>query len=752
MGIINVLDAQVANMIAAGEVVERPSSAMKELIENSIDAGAKHITAEIKNGGVSFMRVSDDGCGMSREDVPVSILRHATSKIHEKKDLDGITTLGFRGEALAAIASVSHLRIITKTKDSQLGILLDSKAGNILSIEETGCPDGTTIIVEELFENVPARKKFLKRDLSEANAVAAVMEKLALSHPEISIRFISDGKLKYVTSGDGDLKSIIYAVLGKNFANNMAPVHDMTEGIEITGYIGTPENIKGTHNYQNFFINGRYIKSTTASAAVDQAFKSYIPSEKFPCCVLNMNIHPAFVDVNVHPSKLEVKFSNESAIFNAVYCSVRNALMNNVARPSAPDSGIRRTSDDYKIFSKVINEKLESADVAKAVADEVEALKTGYEQIEMNTYGKYVPPVVEPDAPHKDNASAKNESKTDHTGSSLNITEGVKDIPDLRISTPFVTDERGAGLSSDRDSFHPHGSQQPDSYKSVAQQSNQYHPEKETKIFNASLETPHESVKYKDDELGSALYQGIAEMIKSPSAESGTDSAVQSSPGIEKQPAAFSVGLSSGTDDPSMVRTEIPWYKIIGTAFNCYIFVELKDKMMVIDKHAAHERILFENMRKTLQNRKNISQILMIPVEIPLSGTAFAAVSENADSIRSVGYDFTTDDKKSNIIELIQIPSGLEISDAAEAFEALAEKLADGTGVAKTEIHDLYEKALYQASCKAAVKGGRNDSEEHMKWICDMVLSHPEIKFCPHGRPVAFEISKHQLGVRFDRL
>jgi DNA mismatch repair protein MutL len=294
-------------------------------MENAIDAGATRITAEIKNGGVSLMRITDNGCGMTEEDALLCIQRHATSKIRSAADLDGIVTLGFRGEALAAIASVSKLRIMTRTADADMGVVVTCEAGKILSVEESGCPLGTTILVEELFANVPARRKFLKRDASETAAVAAVLEKIALSRPDIAIKFITDGNLRFQTAGDGNLQNVIYAVLGRDFAKKTVPVHDMTEGIEVEGVIGTPDNCRGNRNYENFFINGRYVKCGTASAALEQAFSSYIPSDKFPSCVLALTINPAYVDVNVHPQKLEVKFSADKPVFNAVYCAVNNA-------------------------------------------------------------------------------------------------------------------------------------------------------------------------------------------------------------------------------------------------------------------------------------------------------------------------------------------------------------------------------------------------------------------------------------------
>ena len=297
MGIINVLDISVANLIAAGEVVERPASVVKELVENSIDAGAKNITVEIKNGGVSLIRVSDDGCGMSKEDLPVCVLRHATSKISGKQDLNMIKTLG----------SVSRLRIITKMKNAQ-GYVLESLGGKVAGISETGCADGTTVIVEELFGNVPARRKFLKKDSTEGAAVMAVCEKVALSNPDISVSFISDNNLRFRTVADGSLKNAIHSVFGREFAKNMISVEGSADGIDVDGFIGTPQNCRANRNMQIFFVNGRYVKNKSIQAALESAVTSYIPHEKFPTAVLNVTLHPGFVDVNVHPAKTEIKF------------------------------------------------------------------------------------------------------------------------------------------------------------------------------------------------------------------------------------------------------------------------------------------------------------------------------------------------------------------------------------------------------------------------------------------------------------
>ena len=326
MGKINLLSFEVANLIAAGEVVDRPSSAVKELLENAVDSGATQITLEIQRGGVTFIRVTDNGCGMEKDDLVPAITRHSTSKIHTAEDLDSILTLGFRGEALAAIAAVSRLRIFSKMPGEVMGALLTAEGGEVKSVVDTGCADGTTVIAEDLFYNVPARRKFLKKDSTEATAIGAVVEKIALSHPEISFRFISDGELKFLTSGSGDLRETMWALFGRDTARRSLPVDRSENGIRVSGFVSESDMFRSNRNMENFFINGRYIRSKTASAALEQAYSSKIPADKFPFCVLNIELNPAAVDVNVHPAKLEVKFADEKRIFDAVYYAVLSAL------------------------------------------------------------------------------------------------------------------------------------------------------------------------------------------------------------------------------------------------------------------------------------------------------------------------------------------------------------------------------------------------------------------------------------------
>ncbi len=630
MGKINVLSTQVANLIAAGEVVDRPASVVKELIENSIDAHATKITVEIKNGGVSYIRVTDNGGGISPEDMPLALKRHATSKIEKAADLDAIFTLGFRGEALAAISSVSKVRIISKTKNAQSGTMLYADAGEIVEVSDAGCPDGTTITVEELFANVPARRKFLKKDSTEAAAVCASVEKVALSHPEIAFRLISDGNIKIDSAGDGKLDHTIFSILGKDFAKRLLPVKCHGDGVDVYGYIGTSENVKPTRNFQNFFINHRYVKSRTAMAALEQAYSSYIAPERFPSCVLFIDIDPRLVDVNVHPAKLEVKFSNEKLIFDTIYYAVRNTLEKNTERPD-----LVLKSPTALTQSSVLNAFI-------PVVDRSERAAMTPEQLKMDSIG----------------------------------------------TIPFY--------STVSDDFRERS-------------------RKELNITENDTQRPTEAPRFVPEikpEIPTTVVTEVAEPAK---------------------------------DD-----FIIPEYRIVGVAFNTYIFVETDGKVVIIDKHAAHERILFEMLRGKLKNAEVVPQVLLVPITLDMSQDDFNATLEYADSFKKIGFDFEAEVNQRQI-KITQIPSALKINDVEDVFVTMADRLASGTGDIEITKQEAYEKALYQASCKAAMKGGRHDSDSDVRFVVEKILTIPDITVCPHGRPVVMNLTKHELDRQFGR-
>ncbi len=652
---INVLGFDIANLIAAGEVVDRPSSVVKELLENAIDSGADKITVEIKNGGTSFIRIADNGCGIEYDDLPTALLRHATSKIKEASDLDSIITLGFRGEALAAISSVSKVRILSKTNSSEMGAMLEAHAGKVLTHINAGCQEGTTVIVEDLFYNVPARKKFLKRDATEASYITSIVEKVAMSRPDISFKYIIDGDLKFITSGDNNTQNAIYAILGSDVAKKTIKVSRISDGIKVEGFISAPNLNRSNRNLEIFYINSRYIRSAVMVKALEQAFESYIPSDKFPVCVINVEIDPLYVDVNVHPSKLEVKFSNEQVIFDAIYYAVRTALATNIQRPT------------------LFNEPKES--VANTPFKAIDQNAPKNEKIVFDTKG---------------NIGTENKDKT--------ISYIQPQTKAENQNKPTITKIE---LPSD-DDFIPDFLKKYDTPSTL----------KVSSSFTPITPTENEEVKIDIPEIT------VDEVKEAPKEEIKAEQKI------------------------------VPDYKIIGEAFNSYVIVELGEILYLIDKHAAHERIIFEDLKKKISEASPSSQMLLIPLEVSLASEEIAALNEYKDEINKTGYGFIVDGRYAYVNE---IPSEIEVGAGSDAFLELVSKLASGKEATKSR-YEIFEKALYQSSCKAAIKAGRIYDSAHIKWIVERTLTLDNIKYCPHGRPVAFEITKHFLEKEFERI
>jgi len=692
MGRINVLSFEVANLIAAGEVVDRPASVIKELMENAIDSGADRITVEIQHGGVTFMSVSDNGCGMEADELPVAIRRHATSKIKEASDLDGICTLGFRGEALAAIAAVSHLRIISRTKDSPTGAVLEADCGNIVGVSERGASVGTRVIVEDLFANVPARRKFLKKDVTESMAVSAYVEKIALSRPDIAFRLIIDGAQKIDTVGDGNLKNTIYSLFGRDFASKLLPADLTVEGIRVSGFIGRTDNVRANRNYQNFFINGRYIKSKTACAAIEQAYTSYIPPEKFPCCILRIDVNPAAVDVNVHPAKLEVKFSNERPVFEAIYYAVRNALEANVTRPSIDPSTLWNVNKRVSDMTEPIEEK------------RGESLKKRQMSAELYTKPQTVQPVQEiktqPYATPKQSEPEKKQPAFEHISAEqyvreyINSNSGMQKLPQKpKNDAPVRVEENPVPTT-------PTPRQTSEPAISVA-------PPKPIKEEKTGCENPP-----------------VQETIKE-------------IPVIETPEPKESTPQGSSLE-----------YRIVGEVFNSYIIVERGDTMLLIDKHAAHERIIFERLKQSMRSNESTSQLLLLPIDVMMTSEEIRILDEYRCDLEAIGFEFSVG---KYTVSVSAIPDGVEIDAVADMLTVMAERIKENTGSAKLTRDIIFEKALYQGSCKAAIKAGREYPPEHVKWIVDRLMQIPDITFCPHGRPVAMEMSHKLLDRQFER-
>ncbi len=652
MGRINVLDFEIANLIAAGEVVERPSSVMKELIENSIDSGATEIVAEIKRGGVALIRVSDNGCGMEKEDLPVALKRHATSKIRSKEDLESILTLGFRGEALAAISSVSMVTIITKTRESSSAAMLVSEGGKITDMAEVGAADGTTIVVENLFYNVPARRKFLKKDSTEAMNVAALVEKVALSRPDISIQFLVDGEERFKTPGNGDLLDTIYAVFGKEFSKKLIKAEGEANGITVKGYIGRSDNVRKNRNLQNIFINGRYVKSLTAMAAIEKAYTSYIAPEAFPVCVLFLEMNPTTVDVNVHPAKLEVKFANEQPVFEAIYYTVKRAIEDHEYRP------------EMQLGKQTKNDR--------------------------NPLGAFVP------------------LGADTKGEQIKLTSN-----DIK-KTPYFAPDRLTQIGGRIDfSRHNINVDKPVAVSSGASEhfkmaSDELSPKQSIEVLS----------KYKQATFDGD-YSPVSKEVEEP----------------KKQVA------------PSIDSSE---YHIIGEVFNCYVMVEYDGNLLVIDKHAAHERVIFEDLKRSREvDGRVASQSLLLPITILLTSDEISVAEEYKDELETIGFEI---DVGKGHINITAIPDAISTQNAESLITEMLDDILKGKGNPELTEKLRREKALYQVACKAAIKGGRMYDSSIIEWLVGRVLALPDIIVCPHGRPIAFRLTKTELDRQFDRI
>ena len=674
MGIINVLDIEVANLIAAGEVVERPANAVKELVENAIDAGADSVSVEITGGGIRSLRVTDNGCGMSAEDAVVAVRRHATSKLRRAEDLAEILTLGFRGEALAAITAVSRFRLTTKRREDAEGTLLSGEYGKVETVSSAGCPDGTTIVCEKLFSATPARLKFLKSEASEASAVAGVLEKLALSHPEISFRFLSDGNLKFSTSGDGNLKNTVYSLYGAAFAKNLAEIKGAYGGITVSGFISTPEHLRGNRGMQHFFINERCVRSKTLTSALEAAFRSYIPSGKFPSCVLHISVSAALVDVNIHPAKLEVKFSDEKAVFDAVFASVRQALSVGISRPSLNLSEISEKTEEREKLKSLF---LDAED--KGTQSETPAREP--EKIEISPVKKPVQPIL----------------------SSPPMTETPKTQPIQQKTFAFDDDDLPVDVPIlDIKPKEP--------------------------FLKLNAENSHNNFDYM-----SRLY---ASAVKTASVLT------------ENKPEEVVIIEKTDAEIPQMPTNPIPEYKLIGEAFAGYIIVEADEKLLLIDKHAAHERINFERLRANMQMDTPNVQMLLIPEKLTVSEQEIAVCGEYQKELEACGFEFAICEKE---ISVSGIPFGFEKAQAKSLFLTLLSESAESGEPLESARKSIFEKALYQSACKASVKAGKVYDSAHLRWICDNLFRYDCIKYCPHGRPVAFEIGKKELDTHFGR-
>lgn len=710
MGVINVLDKHVAELIAAGEVVERPASVIKELVENSIDAGAKHITVEIKNGGTTFMRVADDGCGIFRDDIKVAFLRHATSKVKVESDLDSISTLGFRGEALASICAVSRLQLITRNVNEEIGTSYEIDGGEEQSFDDAGCPVGTTFVIRDLFYNIPARAKFLKKDVSEGNAVSNIIDKTALSHPEIAFTYIKDGKQVLRTFGDGKLISAIYSVFGKDFANGLIPVEYQLDAIKVYGYISKPEHSRPNRNMQNFFINGRYIKTRTAMVALEEAFKGSIMVGKFPSCVLNINLPCEIIDVNVHPSKLEVRFINERPVFDAIYHAVKSSLMKYDSRKKASfkkETAFNEVQNKFNPFNNapaILNKPVSNASEQKLIQE----LKRFVPQ----KTEKQKNEAAEPDASQAKSDDfnpfsdvAFNDVKTGENKPAVSVPESIDDIKVADVTNPFnIFSRQAINNSKEEKSFKP-------TVKSETVQT-----------------SPHALDKYEKSDNTEKISE------KNSISKPKEVNVIVSEESIEK------------SKEPVLVNDNQTSIKYIGEAFSTYIIAEKNNKeIILIDKHAAHERIIYEKLKseRTADNR----QILLSPVAVSLGKTEYDAAINNLNMFADCGFE--VEDFGNSTVIVRCSPQYIPAAEISDCITEMADYIAQGKNDIFTEKMEWF---YCNVACRSSIKAGNKSTPEELIGIVKHLEEHPEIKYCPHGRPICIVLTKGEIEKQFGRV
>ena len=616
---INMLDKNVYQLIAAGEVVERPASLVKELLENSIDANSTHITLEIQNGGITYIRITDDGCGISHEDVPLAFKAHATSKIKSEEDLDSIGTLGFRGEALASVCAVSRVNMLTKPPEENFGTHYVIEGGNEILNEDSGCPNGTTIIIRDLFYNTPARMKFLKKDSIEANTISTIFESTALSHPEIAFKLIRDGKAVAQTPGDGSLNNAIYMLLGKEMASDLIPINYENTRVSVNGFITKPTACRQSRNRQYTFLNGRYVRSGTVMAAAEQAYKNSVMVGKFPAFFVNISIAFDFVDVNVHPAKTEIRFSDEKSIFEAVYNACKSGLVKNDTRPE-----IKPMANDSQ--------------------------------------DQHAPEISKEPFNNNDTAHTLNWNTPPSKRDIENIFEVKEPAPQLYIN-PFSSD---------------------------------YIPKKQQSISDKLV--------FHSDDVPS-FYREIEQ---------------KTIPNLEINDIAY-----------------------IGECFKTYIILQKGESIYLIDKHAAHERIIYNRMKS---EKVSQSQALLLPIDIKISSEELAVIEENTSSLQNLGFEIESFGISSAVIRAI--PAELIGCDVASVLYEIIENLKFG-GIPTSEKFDRIYETI---ACKAAIKAGYTNGKNELLELGKKVLNDSELMYCPHGRPIAFEIKKHNLEKYFGRL
>ena len=786
MGNIVLLDELTINKIAAGEVIERPASVVKELVENSIDAGANKITVEIKNGGISYIRITDNGKGFMPDDMEIAFERHATSKIREAADLETVTSMGFRGEALASIAAISHVELVSKTVDNEIGKKIEVKGGNVINIEDTGCPQGSTITVTDLFYNTPVRYKFLKKDFTEAGYIEDVITRIALVHPEIAIKLINSGKVIIQTSGNNDMKSVIYSVYGKNVAENIIDVDYNYEDIKITGVIGKPVVARSNRANQLFFVNKRYIKDKVLTSAAEQGYKGLLTVGKYGFLVLNIEMNPQKVDVNVHPAKLEVRFEDENKIFKAIYHAIKESLLKEDLIPDKTKIELdkkaqQNTWSNMKWQTFVTSnsdepEKNQANNEDKANSDEETSIQNSENNLvndnekreeanqDSNNEDLGINNLNVVDETNENNVPEKEKhgglfGLFSHRKKEENFEDNIDDTQNFIAQ--IYKNHNGTSESSDEDQI---SSMQ----NSVTDETKIYTVDNEN---NASLNTDINSkigdLLNKHEETKTMEESNISEKIKELDALKiepdyknfdemyaltfGTTRKEQ--PKVEEDNSTYKVDSADlkTAENVSifekMPKNDIPDYKFIGIAFSTYIIIEMDKELYIIDQHAAHERIMYEKIKANYYSDSNKdSQLMLLPDIINLSHKDMQIAKDNMEIFEKAG--FVLEEFGENTIKLSGVPTVCLDLDTKELF---LETLDEINTVARTAKQEIEEKFIATVACKAAVKANMALTREEVDSLMRQLLVLPNPFTCPHGRPTAIRMTREDIERKFSR-
>ncbi len=803
MGNIVLLDDLTINKIAAGEVIERPASVVKELVENSIDAGANQIVIETKNGGISYIRITDNGKGFMPDDMEIAFERHATSKIREASDLETVTSMGFRGEALASIAAISHVELVSRTSENEIGKKIEVKGGNVINMEDAGCPQGTTITVTDLFYNTPVRYKFLKKDFTEAGYIEDVVTRIALVHPEIALKLINSGKVIIQTSGNGDMKSVIYSIYGKDVAENIIDVDYEYEDIKIKGVIGKPVVARSNRSNQLFFVNKRYIKDKVLTSAAEQAYKGLLTIGKYGFLVLDIEMNPQKVDVNVHPAKLEVRFADENKVFKAIYHSIKDSLlkedlipdktkiefeknqanswkMNNVNRVNniQDDTKINISPEIAKISSNVsasFNSEQDLSKKVNMVNDLVNSLKT---ELNDNTQKSNAFSVN-----NRDEANAVNNILTPNVEENINVASVEPSVGTINQVTKEneTIEEENSDRSEKRfgSLFNIFGKKREGKLERREQVDDEEENIDDTKNFIAQIynkkangndddnskdEIDNKATKVMDlSEINNKLKElnnletnttkDINDADFEEMYEKTFGKKIKEETKLEEENSQYNVGTQDlkTVENISIFEKDdeksIPEYKFIGIAFSTYIIIEMRNELYIIDQHAAHERIMYEKIKANYySDDKKDSQLMLLPDVISLTHRDMQIAKDNMEIFRKAGFEL--EEFGENTIKLTGVPTICLDLDTKELF---LETLDEINTVARTAKQEIEEKFIATIACKAAVKANMALTKEEVDKLMQQLLLLPNPFTCPHGRPTAIRMTKNDIERKFSR-